>query len=292
MNCAEAKTILISQWLESVGYAPVRVASNGLWYRSPWSLQGDKTASLQVSTDGYMFHDWSSGRAGNIIDLVMAFLGTSSVSQAVAYLGEHMKINALLPEEVKRPIHRMTSRVEIVDTCALKSKALIQYVVKRSIPVTIATRYCREVRYRLISQARIEPYFAIGFVNDSGGYEIRNQYVKIATTPKDISTIGNSSHERALVFEGFIDYLSAVTLGLYDMNTSFCVVLNSTALVHRAIPILSHVPLVECYLDNDEAGRQATRTILTNVSSHVIDKSLLYQCHKDLNDYLVSVIRR
>ena len=52
---------------------------------------------------------------------------------------------------------------------------------------------------------------AIGFKNDSGGYELRNPYFKGSSSPKDITTFNNGAKE-ATVFEGFIDFLSFMAI--------------------------------------------------------------------------------
>ena len=55
-----------------------------------------------------------------------------------------------------------------------------------------------------------KPYFAIGFPNVAGGYEVRNRFFKGCIAPKDISHIRQQgeSREKCLVFEGMMDYLS------------------------------------------------------------------------------------
>jgi DNA primase len=42
---------------------------------------------------------------------------------------------------------------------------------------------------------------------------------------------------------------------------------------------------VECYLDNDDAGRKATAT-LTNLHDDILDASGKYGNYKDVNDLL------
>lgn len=56
--------------------------------------------------------------------------------------------------------------------------------------------------------------FAIGFPNASGGYEVRNKYFKGCIAPKDITHIRQAGEpkETCYVFEGFMDYLSFLTL--------------------------------------------------------------------------------
>ena len=48
---------------------------------------------------------------------------------------------------------------------------------------------CKEIRYTLHGKR----YFAIGFRNVSGGYEVRNRFFKASLSPKDISLMDNGS---------------------------------------------------------------------------------------------------
>ena len=50
-------------------------------------------------------------------------------------------------------------------------------------------------------------YYGIGFKTDSGSFEIRNPFLKSASSPKSIATFKNGADEVS-VFEGFFDFLS------------------------------------------------------------------------------------
>ncbi|MCQ4762283.1 toprim domain-containing protein, partial [Alistipes onderdonkii] len=91
-----------------------------------------------------------------------------------------------------------------------------------------------------------KPYFAIGFPNVAGGFEVRNRFFKGCVAPKDISHIlqQGEAREKCLVFEGMMDYLSFLTLRkrncsiLPDLDRQDYVILNSTANVSKAIDVL------------------------------------------------------
>jgi CHC2 zinc finger domain protein len=65
------------------------------------------------------------------------------------------------------------------------------------------------------------------------------------------------------------------------------IVLNSLALFPKVIPRVLGYSSIECFLDNDEAGRKAFEQ-LKRLCPHVIDGSVRYQAHKDLNEWLVA----
>ena len=67
------------------------------------------------------------------------------------------------------------------------------------------------------------------------------------------------------------------------------VVLNSVANVAKAIIPMSDYTVIQCYLDNDAAGRAALARLQREFSDKVMDKSALYHDNKDLNEYLMSL---
>ena len=85
--------------------------------------------------------------------------------------------------------------------------------------------------------------------------------------------------EKCLVFEGFMDYLSFLTLRMKncptmpDLNRQDYVILNSTVNVPKAIDVLYPYECIHCMLDNDKAGYEATRAIELEYSYHVRDFS-------------------
>jgi hypothetical protein len=55
----------------------------------------------------------------------------------------------------------------------------------------------------------------------AGGYEVRNSFFKGCIAPKDITHIRQQGEprEKCLVFEGFMDYLSFLTLRMKNCPT-------------------------------------------------------------------------
>jgi hypothetical protein len=133
-------------------------------------------------------------------------------------------------------------------------------------------------------------FFGIGFPNDRGGWEIRNKYCKQATS-KDITTVRGSDSSCCL-FEGFMDYLSHLTLQQQSpANTRTqrsYVILNSLVNLNKAMPFLQQHARVYAYLDNDEAGRKAMQSLYNMLPDVVRDRAYTYGQHKDLNEFLMS----
>ena len=107
-----------------------------------------------------------------------------------------------------------------------------------------------------------KPYFAIGFPNMAGGYEVRNRYFKGCVAPKDITHIRQQGGQRCMcyLFEGFMDYLSFLTIRVENnpqhprLDTQDYIILNSVSNLAKAESILETYTQVGCFLDNDTAG--------------------------------------
>lgn len=81
-----------------------------------------------------------------------------------------------------------------------------------------------------------------------------------------------------------MDYLSFLILhGECD-----AVVLNSIVNIPNALPILKEYSQISCHLDNDTAGRMATRQIMEALGAKCTDASNEYGEYKDLNENLMS----
>ena len=172
----------------------------------------------------------------------------------------------------------------------LSHPALLRYLQGRGINLELAKRECKELHFTNNGK----PFFAIGFPNMAGGYEVRNSFFKGCIAPKDITHIRQQGEprEKCLVFEGFMDYLSFLTLRMKncptmsDLDRQDYVILNSTSNVSKAIDVLYPYERIHCMLDNDKAGYEATRAIALEYSYHVRDFSHNYRGYSDLNDYL------
>ena len=180
------------------------------------------------------------------------------------------------PKYEPEPIVPQFSDVEVRP---LIHPALLAYLRQRGIPLDIATANCVEIHYRLHDKQ----YFAVGFPNESGGYEIRNKFFKGSIPPKAVSLIRNGS-VTVNVYEGFMDYLSGLTLG-YGM-TEDNLVLNSVANKEKAYRHLDGYDQIKCWLDNDDAGKKCLAALQQRYGEKVKDFSIVFSPCKDVNEYL------
>ena len=174
----------------------------------------------------------------------------------------------------------------------LKSPVLLKYLKSRQIPADIARQYCREMVFELYEKRQL----AIGFKNEGGGYELRNQFFKGSSSPKEPRLIKNGEQNvsnELTVFEGFFSFLSFLTIQNYrpgllarfqHTQTDF-LILNSLSFFDKSKGLMQKYPAINLCLDRDKAGIDCTQKAL-GWSDKFMDKSQLYEKHKDLNEWL------
>ncbi len=274
MSLDSIKHINIGEYLKNIGVNLQR--SNGRYgmYHSPF--REDHDASLKVDYNRNLWIDYGTGEGGSIIDLVSK-LENCSIGEAIKRLED--KSFSFHRDGPVSPQHE--SAITIKRVKQIENPALIAYLKQRNINIDIAREQCSEVHYSVSDK----PYFAVGFRNDVGGYELRSKYFK-GCTSKDISYVQNKT-DGCQVFEGFIDYLSFLTMKNQLRSTVDVIVLNSLTNLPKIENTLAGYSSVALFLDNDEAGKRAVQNI-RSVCKEVIDQSVHYTNHKDLNDYLCS----
>lgn len=290
MTIQQANNIPIVEFLSKEGFEPRKTQGHNWWYISPIRLP-EKTPSFKVDDKINKWYDHGIGKGGGLVDLALLIYHTDDLHEVLNRLSEgNAGMNkvthaiAPFPKTDRTSSRPSENRIIIKDVYPLNGNpALTNYIRSRAIPLEIAECYCKAVYY----ECNKKSYFAIGFENRSGGYELRNQFFKQSSSPKDITLIKNNS-AGLTVFEGFMDFLSAVTLGASFLpENSDHLILNSISLLHKNIPLIHNYKQVVAYLDNDAPGQEAFKALmhegipLTNASS-------FYKNHKDVNDFLVN----
>ena len=286
MNTNEAKRIRIEEYLHSLGYSPVRRQGNSLWYKSPF--RDECEPSFKVNTERNLWYDFGASKGGNIIALAQELYASDSLPYLLEKIAEQApNVRPVSFSFGGQPFSKPSFRQ--LEAVPLSSPALFSYLRQRGINTELAKRECCEVRY----QTDGKPYFAVGFPNRSGGYEIRNKFFKGCIAPKDITHIRQTEPgETCCLFEGFMDYLSFLTLRQERhpdrpaLNGQDYIVLNSVSNLSKALRPLGDYERIHCFLDNDRAGLEALREIQREYGSRVRDASPVYSGYKDLNDYL------
>ena len=279
MTCAEAIQIDIVEYLLKAGYEPAKIRNSDIWFLSP--LRTEKTPSFKVNRKLNRWYDHGIGKGGNLLDLVI-LLNTCTISEFLQSLDTNFSFHS--PDLTINLVDCKCSNdtINIVAIKSLRSLGLLRYLNSRCVPVLVAEKYCKEIHFELANKS----YYSIGFLNDKGGYELRNAYCKNSSSPKAITTIKNGSKQVA-VFEGFFDFLTFLILFQKEaaLHFDFCI-LNSLSFFEKSIPFLDNYEAIHLFLDNDAAGQKYS-SFATNLREKYIDESGLYKNYKDLNEWLV-----
>ena len=337
--------ISIRDFLARRGIQPKYERNGYGMYLSP--LREERTPSFKVDYVRNLWYDFGLGEGGTLLTLVMRLercdryaairilsngeirqAGSASLSSGIY---ERPAVGGV------SPVMRLAAvpALRILSDAPLRHPALVGYLASRGIVPSVAAAFCREVRYEVNGRA----FFAVGFRNDAGGWELRSERFKGGSSPKYITTLkgcnaingnkainatsdvsaitaitdcpatgatasfhaGNdpmacesdrampASHASVMVFEGFIDFLSYLSLANNIHPVSDTVVLNSVVNLSKAVPFLNRHSVIHAFFDNDETGRKTTSDLHRLCPrSEIIDQSCFYRRYKDVNDYLIA----
>lgn len=278
IDIQQIKQISIRAYLAERGIRPAKDRGYYGLYHSPF--REERTPSFKVDYIQNLWYDFGLGVGGSIIDLVMS-MERCDAGEAMRRLERHIEGMPVSSFIGKNPAPQRSSSIIVERMRPLEHPVLLAYLTERGINFHTARIHCSEVHYRVADKS----YFAVGFRNDAGGCELRNLYFKGCTSKAPTTRSGD--YPTCLVFEGFMDYLSYLTLKR-NLNPPHNIsVLNSVTNLAKAVPFIASHEQVYAYLDNDEAGRKATAE-LKAACRDLSDQSVHYRPYNDLNDYLRS----
>ena len=245
-SCQWARALDLVELLTRTGHQPVRTSGKDYWYLSP--LREEKTASFHVNTKLNRWYDFGLGRGGNTLDFAQQFfsLEVAPTLQKLKKIFSDVAFPSFSFQQQKNLTDlagEKEKKIAVISVTDLTSQTLLNYGRGRGIPEDILKQFCSQVSFSLYGKQ----YEAIGFPNDSGGWELRNAFFKGSSSPKSTSFFtGNaitkleSSSEKLAVkkeplpvaqsspaildageqsspanlyaFEGFFDFLSYQTL--------------------------------------------------------------------------------
>ena len=284
MQLHDIKQVSIVDYLAQTGYKPKLTKGVNYWYCSP--LRSELTPSFKVNAERNQWYDFGTGDHGDIIDLVCA-LQHCSTAEAMRRLAA-LKGVRLAPSFSfggTTPVRSQAPSMELIGVQAVKHPKLLLYLSERGLQPSDVSPFLSEVYYRVSEKC----FFALGFPNDAGGWELRNPYFKGCFAPKAISTIKGTDSHKLQLFEGFMDFLS--WWKLHPEVQADSIILNSLTLLPKLIPSLHLYPIIESLLDNDEAGDRATKQLF-DAGLPVKDMRAYYAPYKDINEYLTLAEQR
>lgn len=255
------------------------------------------TDNEKFSVDEKGYYDFKAGKGGKLIKAVMQMEGKNWL-EAVNFLTDFSNTTISHSAQTardRRPAptqHSNTPHSVITNVVVPNNDKLLEYFAQRGISKEILQQYTQQVHYRNIKENK--DYFGIGIPNQSGGYDIRNPYIKAKVGASDMTVIPGTRNE-AVVFEGMTDMLSYLQMAKDNgkPNDRTLVVLNSVTNTGTFIErFKNYTGKIHLFLDGDKAGDDATQSVLNNLKNS-IDKRGNYGIGKgeinDLNDYHLKV---
>lgn len=195
LSCKEACELDLVQFLKNLGHEPSSVRNHDYWFMSPFRTE--RTASFKVNRNRNIWFDFGEGGGGDLIDFGVRYFNCS-VSKLLEYLSsnpfrDNLSFHPHIPKDgVPNPGANYPAgenkkagagKILIVGDRPLLADSLIQYLKSRCIPIDIARTFCPEIDFELYGRRQM----AIGFKNDKGGYELRNEHFKTSSSPKAVT---------------------------------------------------------------------------------------------------------
>ncbi len=173
--------------------------------------------------------------------------------------------------------------VSVKDLFSYPLKDYLQHI--RKIDLSIAVNFVSEIKYKHKPTDKV--FYAIGFKSGST-WAVRSKVFKGFISSGCSITTFDLKTDEVLLFEGFIDFLTYLTIKSSSNLTCSVIVMNSASFVQHAIEWIesrSKIGKIVYFRDNDQAGLKTLDIIkntLNNVS--VFDQSDKYKPYKDLNE--------
>lgn len=233
-SCNDAKGIDLVEYMAALNYHPPKsFRGHDYWYCSPLPGGNGKTPSFKVDLKKNLWYDHGIGKGGDIIDfgttfhccsvseflqILSNFRQNVSLSFASSTFSDNVPIGKSCFAGEKK--ENGDEKIVLVYTRPLATKQLISYLQRRCISLEVAGNYCKRVDFLLYGKLNT----VIGFENNSGGFELRNENFKGSSSPKDIRLLDNK-FENLAVFEGF--FLSFHLLPFMKVKSSQCQIVLS-----------------------------------------------------------------
>ncbi|WP_307141106.1 hypothetical protein [Siphonobacter sp. SORGH_AS_1065] len=273
--------------LDKLNLFPKSTTLHEAIYPSPFHSK--RVPTLKVDLERNEWYDHTIEKGGQLIDFVCLYLKMQNESFTLSDALRWVENMAQTPKHkiISFPLDSTVEQKED-NQLILKSKrsiehlGLIHYLEKQGIPLTVAQTYLTQLY--ILNKNNRKNFFAVGFVNEDGGYEVRNPFFKGCLRPKSLSFIRGKTPKpvNIHVFKSFWDYLSAVTRNGQPFQAD-CIVINAYSCLKQISSYLNHYEYQTLYswMDNTPAGRNATSYLSSTI------RSITNLTHKTMNGIYV-----
>lgn len=283
----EAVKVDMVEYLSKNGFDPVEDRVGRKRYISPLRNESSGSFFLRRGLDKWLWRDYGLNdqkQYQDILDFVMRFSGVNKPTAVDIILG-----NDLPTKNFHQSVEDNIPYYKVIVDKEVESGYLQGYLKDRAIGFDLAKLYCRELHITWPkSKNPMKIYKVIGWKTNKGGWEARNTFIKSTLTPSSFSYIkGNND---TVLFEGFMDFLSALMYFKIDRFDESVVVLNGNGNWLYAEDKLRG-GVVYSYLDNNKGGSDLTEDLLS-VGISLVDRRSLFYGYDDFNDFLIDEGKR
>lgn len=297
--------ILPSRHLDPYGNGPFT-------YSAPYRTDSHPSLSVFQHNGQWLYKDHATGEVGTNLDLLVRIGFYSNWREAAAYVGQHFLGESIVgsvaerPEKSRPALQDRPSHAHIehpgfiLNVAPIAGSRAESYITDvRRIPIEVAGRYLSFVKYNYPHRPADKALSAIGWPTVKGGWALRwaadivdgngKKLGKTFVGPGGPSFFPVESGHRSTVcnvFEGVFDFLSFIAIS-GGIQTCDAIVANSTENVDGILTEMGKYAEINCFFDNDEAGRKAFSKVRSAISC-AADRSASYVGFNDVNDFFRS----
>jgi hypothetical protein len=278
-------TVSLTDFLNRLGFQPHGKPAKETMYIS-MLRESDTNASFSVNEKLGCWYDHGLGKGGNIIDFAQAYWKNMSFKETIEKIESICNLNLgkigypLNPRpRIKLAVKLPNYKIQEIKPFS-STEGINAYLKSRGV-FSAAEGLMQEIHYYVEDEKKNRKnYFAAGWQNEVGGWEVRNKYFKGCLGKKGITLLPGDNRQVA-VFEGFFNYLSWRTEN--PTSGKSILVLNSLALIDQGIDKAKQYSDIDVYMDHDPAGHTALKQWLSALP-YSRDKSSVYNNFNDYND--------
>lgn len=271
--------------LARLGFEPCSRSGNEYIYQS-MIRDPDNKPSFYVNDKLGVWYDHGISKGGNIIDFGLAFWRNLPFADVLEKIVQLSDTGTIQPNDTTRNNLRRRRAVKIPNYEVKEIKdlgnnvAITEYLQNRGVWQAAQGRL-KEVYYYVEDHKKLrKPFFAAGWQNEMGAWEVRNFYFNGCLGHKAITFIPGDKHTLS-VFEGYINYLSWLTENPCSKDS--VLVINTASLLHAATRTAQEYKKVALFFDRDQLGHLASLEFLKAVP-FASDCSEQYIGYNDYND--------
>jgi hypothetical protein len=272
--------------LAKLGFKPVKKNAREHFYYSMLRTT-DSKPSFSVNDELGVWFDHGTRKGGNIVDFGLAFWTGLGFKEVVEKLMEICSVEMVEKRQRPRRAVKIPNYI-IQETKDLGTHpAITDYLKSRGV-FEVGKNCLSEVYYYVEDNKGVaKHFFAAGWPNESGGWEVRNKYFKGCLGRKAISFLPGHP-KNAAMFEGYINYLSWRIEN--PESTHSIIVLNTLALLNAGIAKAKEFSSIDAFFDRDQAGLTATKELIRALP-YAVDRAKCYEGFNDYNDKIVESLK-